>query len=225
MVIAGKLFRLKDPLPLDEIALRLKNLKRETPIDDKISLITEVSNLTLNNNRLEGLLLRDVPISFRSRGELVTTVKTLEIPFVFTRQGEETLLLVVEKKNTANWVANLLSELLFLNIGGIVEVRIPPEKLREYHEINAEDSKVVFFEGVDIPNVNKLSLYGSTLSTTSLYNEYLSHGKIWYIVVRSKKHDIVVGLTRDGVVTVFSRIDIPDFIDFVLTEVAEMALS
>ena len=84
---------------------------------------------------------------------------------------------------------------------------------------------MVFFEDVDIPNVNKLSLYGSTLSTTSLYNEYLSHGKIWYIVVRSKKHDIVVGLTRDGVVTVFSRIDIPDFIDFVLTEVAEMALS
>ena len=125
MVIAGKLFRLKDPLPLDEIALRLKNLKRETSINDKISLITEVSNLTLNNNRLEGLLLRDVPISFRSRGELVTTVRTLEIPFVFTRQGEETLLLVVEKKNTANWVANLLSELLFLNIGGIVEVRIP----------------------------------------------------------------------------------------------------
>jgi len=94
-----------------------------------------------------------------------------------------------------------------------------PETLRRFHEANPEDTKVIFFDGVDIPNINKLSLYGSGLADTSLYNDYLSHGAIWYIVFKSRRYGIVAGVTRSSVVTSFSEIQTPEFLGYIKEEV------
>jgi len=224
LVTAGKVFKLRDPMPLPEVAARLKGYRRETPLEDggEQTLVTEIRDLSMSSARLEGTLSRDVPIAFNRRGEAVRAVKTMETFFLFTERSRQVYLLVVEKKQAANFAANLLSEILFLAVGGIVEARVPPDVLRRFHERSSEGGKVLFFDDVDIPNINRLALYGSTLANTSLYGEYLLHGKIWYVVAASRKRSIVVGITRDGVVVVFSRIELPDFVEYVLEEVMEM---
>jgi hypothetical protein len=144
---------------------------------------------------------------------------TRESTFVFTRRGDASLLFVSEKKERANSIASRLSDILFIGFGGIVETNITHETLKAFHEGSPEATKVIFFDEVDLPNVNKFSLYGSALTNTSLYNEYLKHGKIWYVVFKSKKHGYVIGLTRNCVITVFSKIDEQGFIDYVMEEI------
>ena len=49
--------------------------------------------------------------------------------------------------------------------------------------------------------------------------DHLKYGKIWYVVLRSKRHGAVVGVTRNGVVTIFSKATKDDFINYVQEEV------
>ncbi len=222
MVIAGKIFRLREFIPLKTIATKLVDYKVEEVVEEppgKFNLITEIINLDLVGNRVRGVYCKDILIKISRRGERVPIVKTIEAPFTFTKINDQILLTIIGKKNLANMIANEMSKILFLSVGGIVEARISPETLRQFHEANPEGTKVIFFDNVDIPNIDKLSLYGPDLRNTMLYSEYLSHGDIWYIVFTSRKHGIIVGLTRNCVVTVFSKIDEYSFFNFVEEEV------
>jgi len=222
MVIAGKIFRLREFIPLKTIATKLVDYKVEEVVEEppgKFNLITEIVNLDLVGNRVRGVYCKDILIKISRRGERVPIVKTIEAPFTFTKINDQILLTIIGKKNLANMIANEMSKILFLSVGGIVEARISPETLRQFHEANPEGTKVIFFDNVDIPNIDKLSLYGPDLRNTMLYSEYLSHGDIWYIVFTSRKHGIIVGLTRNCVVTVFSKIDEYSFFNFVEEEV------
>jgi hypothetical protein len=94
--------------------------------------------------------------------------------------------------------------------------------LESYHRRNPEGTKVMFFDGLEIPNLNKISLYGPSISDTPLYPTYVSQGNIWYVVVTSRKYGYIVGVTRDAVVTVFNRMSVEDFIEFVKDEIFEL---
>ncbi|MEM2772007.1 MAG: hypothetical protein QXQ92_06615 [Candidatus Nezhaarchaeales archaeon] len=225
MVLAGKVFKLREPLTIAEIAHKLRGYRIEEEYVEephRFNLLTEVFNLNLINDELKGVYSKDVVLHIPRRGEVVPVVRTVEAPFMFTRRGNEVLLTVLGKKNKANFVANELSKLLFIVVGGIVEARIPPEALKQYHEQNPAETKVIFFDNVDIPNIDKLSLYGPDLKNTSLYNEYLSHGQIWYVVASSRRYGYVVGITRNSVVTVFSRVNEHEFFNFVKNEVFQL---
>ncbi len=126
---------------------------------------------------------------------------------------------MVERKRVANLVANKLSEILFDKVGGIVISRIAPETLKVFHDKNPEDTKITFFDNVDIPNVDKLSLYGPDLNNTSLFDDYLKHGNLWYVVARSKDTGYVVGITREASVTIFNLADKSKFIEYVAKEI------
>ncbi|MEM4706326.1 MAG: hypothetical protein QXW27_02160, partial [Candidatus Methanomethylicaceae archaeon] len=54
---------------------------------------------------------------------------------------------------------------------------------------------------------------------TNLYNEYLSRGMIWYIVFKSRKFGIIVGITRNCVVTSFSKIEPKEFLNYIKEEI------
>jgi hypothetical protein len=58
-------------------------------------------------------------------------------------------------------------------------------------------------------------LAGSDLVDTKLYRDYLEHGKIWYVVFESQKRGIMVGITRNCVVTLFSKSTTQEFIDYI----------
>ncbi|MEM4704151.1 MAG: hypothetical protein QXJ02_03700 [Candidatus Bathyarchaeia archaeon] len=207
MVVAGKVFKLAEPLGLAEVAERLQDYRVEeefTEGDYTFPLVTEVVGLSVKANMLRGIYSHDFVLRVFHRGKVVPQPRTVEAVFCLSTLNDTTFLTIVERKRTANFVANKLSELLFEKAGHIVEARISPETLKDFHLKNPEDTKITFFDNVDIPNVNKLSLYGPDLINTSLFEDYAKHGDLWYVVARNKEYGYVVGITRDASVTIFN---------------------
>jgi hypothetical protein len=227
MVVAGKIFKFSGPLALDEIASRLENYHFEEDYEEgdyKFILLTEVVSLLPKGKTLSGVYSHDYVIHVFHRGRVAPLPRTVEALFSFAQVEDTTFLTVVEKKRVANFIANKLSEILFEKIGGIVEARIPPETLRDFHHKNPEDTKITFFDNVDIPNVNKLSLYGPDLINTSLFEDYTKHGDLWYVVARSKETGYVVGVTRDASVTIFNLTDKGKYVEYVNKEIYPIIL-
>lgn len=220
MVLAGKVFRLREKTDLSDIEIKLKNFRKVGDFNEenlRTKLVTEVRNLLLREDMLEGTYAEDKVFYTSFRGETIAMPRTIEIPFVFSKYKGIMLLVVMEKKLIANNLANRLSDIMYNASGYIMEVRITPEVLRIFHEKNPDNTKVIFFNDVDLPNISKLSLYGSELLNTSLYNEYINHGNIWYIVVTSR-FGSTVGITRNCIVTIFNNIDEKDFLKYVMGE-------
>jgi len=223
MVIAGKAFQVAEKVTMESIAEKLTGYKSEKTIEGSdLTLLTEIRDLNAGKDELSGVISRDVPVRLNKRGELEVTFKTIDTPFIFRQRKSDMLLLVVEKKPVANAMANLFSSLLFLSLGGILNAEILPKTLESYHRRNPEGTKVMFFDGLDIPNLDKISLYGPSISDTSLYPAYVSQGSIWYVVVTSRKYGYVVGVTRDAVITIFNRMSVEDFIGFVKDEIFDL---
>jgi len=220
--LASKIFDIKPDTSLEEIAEKLKDYRiaeeREEE-GEKFELITEVRDLDLKKNRLEGIFSKDKIILIPQRGRTVPIVKTTQARIVFSKEHGMTLLTVVQEKHFANAVASLLSHQLFLSYRAIVEAQISPEIMRAFHERNPENTKVIYFDDLDIPEVAKLALYGDSVKNSALYEEYLRHGKIWYIVYQVPNTSYVMGLTRNCVVTSFTRMNELDFLDYIFREV------
>jgi hypothetical protein len=228
MVVAGKIFRLSESLSLTEIASKLENYHTEENFNEgeyNFTLVTEVVGLTSKKDLLNGIYTHDYIIHIFHRGKTTPLPRTVEAVFSFAQVENTTFLTVVEKKRVANLIANKISQNLFEKIGGIVEAKIPPEILKEFHLKNKEDTKITFFDNVDIPNVDKLSLYGPDLINTSLFEDYTKHGDLWYVVARSKETGYVVGITREASVTVFNLSDKNKYVDYVAKEIYPLVLS
>jgi len=222
MVVAGKIFRLSESLSIAEIASRLEGYRTEESYEEgdyKFTLVSEVVGLLPKGNILRGIYSHDYVLHVFHRGKIAPLPCTVEALFSFAQREDTTFLTVVEKKRLANFIANKLSEVLFEKMGGVVEARIPPETLRAFHLKNPEDTKITFFDNVDIPNVNKLSLYGPDLINTSLFEDYCKHGDLWYVVARSKEYGYVVGITRDASVTIFNLTEKERYLEYVTKDI------
>src|SRR3989304_2015082 len=218
MVVAGKIFKLSQPMPIADIAAKLDGYRVEEPYEEgdyNFELITEVVGLLPKGNMLTGIYSSDYVIHVFHRGKSAPLPRTVEAAFSFAQVESNTFLTVVEKKRVANFTANKLSEILFEKIGAIVEARITPETLKAFHNKNPEDTKITFFDDIDIPNVDKLSLYGPDLNNTSLFEDYMKHGNLWYVVGKSKETGYVVGITRDASVTIFNLADTNKYVEYV----------
>ncbi len=215
-----KIFKLMEALDLGLIAQKLKDFRKVEDIDEgKIELLTEIKDLKLEEETLRGVYSEDFMMNVYYRQGSSETPATREIPVIFKQHSEGIILIILGKKLVANNIANRLSEILFIRTGGVVEANITHETLKGLHETNPEATKVIFFDDVDIPNINRLALYGWALANTTLYNEYLNHGHVWYVVFESKRFGYVVGITRNCVVTMFSRAELHEFLGYVLEEV------
>jgi hypothetical protein len=223
MVISCKLFRLGIPITLDGAYQKLEGFRVEREDEEtKLTLVTEVRDLKYEGGVLRGRILKDMVIRINQRDEWRPALRTMVAPFHFKEVGGVVHLLIFEKKPRANELANDFSRILFLRPAAVVEDRITPEVMEKYYESSFEDARVVYFDQVDIPNITKLALYGSGLSDTNTYREYLTHGRLWYVVVASKTRRFIVGLTRSCVVTVFTQVDSSEVISFVFDEVAPL---
>ena len=227
MVVAGKIFRLAEQLPVADVAVKLDGYHTEEAYEEgdyNFALVTEVAGLLPKENKLSGVYSHDYVMHVFHRGKTAPLPRTVEALFSFVQEGDATFLTIVEKKRVANFVANKLGEILFRKVGGVVEARIPPETLRDFHLKNPEDTKITFFDNVDIPNVNKLSLYGPDLINASLFEDYMGHGDLWYVVARSKETGYVVGVTRDASVTIFNLGDKIKYVEYVNKEIYPIIL-
>ena len=227
MVVAGKIFKLNVPLPIAEIAAKLDGYRTEETFEEgdcNFPVVSEVVGLLPESKSVTGVYSQDYVLRVFHRGKEAPLPRTVEAMFSFVNFQGTTFLTVVEKKRVANFIANKLSEILFEKIGGILEARIPPETLREFHLQNREDTKITFFDNVDIPNVDKLSLYGPDLINTSLFEDYTKHGDLWYVVARSKATGYVVGITRDASVTIFNLGEKQRYLEYVNREIYPVIL-
>jgi len=221
LVLAAKVFVVKEERNLPLVASKLKDFKLEQEIrieGDSFNLLSEITDLDISTESLQGTFSFDAVFQVNQHGKSVPFVRTYEAPFMFDLFGQNLFVSIFDKKSRANAISNEMSKALFMSLGQIVEAKIKPEVLKRFEEENGE-AKIVFFDGVDIPSISKLSLYGEGLGNTSLYTDYLTHGQIWYAVVKSRKYGYVVGVTRNSVVTCFSKTDLPEFKRYVRNEI------
>jgi hypothetical protein len=226
MVVAGKVFKLSESLSTPDIASRLEGFHVEESYEEgdyKFTLLTEVAGLLPKGKMVRGIYSHDYVSQVFHRGKILPTPQTVEALFSFADHEDTTFLTIVEKKRLANFIANKLSEVLFEKAGGILEARISPETLKKFHLKNPEDTKITFFDNVDIPNIDKLSLYGPDLINTPLFEDYGKHGDLWYVVARSKEYGYVVGLTRDASVTIFNLGEKEAYLEYVAKEIYPLA--
>lgn len=222
MVRPAKIFRIAEETDLGFIAQKLKDYREEEPYqsrDHEGKLITEVTDLEKREGTLYGLYTTDTLVSIYHRDGEIEVPKTKETHLAFQERKGEIFLIILAEKPKANKIANKISEALFLSTGQIVEAKIAEETLKELHESNPRATKVIYFDNVDIPDVGKLALYGSSLADSSLYQEYLDHGNIWYAVFEIEERGIVVGATRNSVIVLFSKLETQEFIDFILEDI------
>jgi hypothetical protein len=222
MVLAGKVFLVRENYDMDTLAEKLKafRIDTETSVEEQeFKLVTEIADLSAGKGTLEGKFSFDTVFVVGHRGKAVPVPRTYEAPFSFNFFKDRLFLTVYDKKSRANNIANEMSKAVFMSLGQVVEARIDPETLRKFHEANFQNTKIIFFDQVDLPNISKLSLYGEELGNTALYSDYLTHGKLWYIVIKSTKTGYVLGVTRNCVVTGFSRMEMLEFSSFVRGEI------
>ncbi|MCJ7699484.1 hypothetical protein MUO56_04500, partial [Candidatus Bathyarchaeota archaeon] len=60
------------------------------------------------------------------------------------------------------------------------------------------------------------------LAESTSYRDYLQHGKIWYVVFEDHKRGIVVGITRNCVVTLFSKSSVDELITYVTDDLLQL---
>ncbi len=226
-MLPAKVFEMSEEPDFEVILERLKDFREEETYQiengETIELVTEILDLELQEETVFGVFSRDFVRRRYYRRKLVEAPVTEEAPFWIKRFQERTFLIVLApsvargvKKLLTNHVANELGKILFVGPGAIVEVNISHETLKEFHESNPQATKLIWFDNVDIPSVDKLCLAGFGLADTRLYQNYLGHGNIWYVVFEVQKRGIVVGITRNCVITLFSKSTVSEFIDYIL---------
>lgn len=212
MVISFKVFEVVEPRDVGLIASKLKGLRlvEEEEIDGRlVETGLVVRDLELSEGGLKGTIEESFVISVRYRDEYIRVPVTVESPFEFYEWRERLFLIIEAKKTRANRLAGFISQVIAARKNAVVEAYLPHEALKALHEENPGGTRVIFFDEVKVPGVKKLSLYGEQLADTELYQEYLRLGRIWYVVFETQG-GIVVGVTRNCVVTVFSRVDPED---------------
>ncbi len=229
MVLPAKIFEIKEEADFGLMVQKLKDFREEEAYEEEngetVDLVTEILDLKLREGSVTGVFSMDFMRGRYFRRKLVEAPVTEEAPFWIKRFRERTFIIILApsvargvKKLLTNNVANKLSKVLFIKPKAIVEVKISHETLTKLHESNPQGTKLIWFDDVDLPGVEKLCLAGSDLADTSLYRDYLEHGKIWYVVFEAQKRGIVVGITRNCVVTLFSKSTTEELVDYVLED-------
>lgn len=233
MVLPAKVFEIKEETNFGLIVQKLKNFREEesyeTSKGETMTLVTEILDLDLKQNLISGVFSADFMRGRYYQRRLIENPVTEEATFWITEFNDRTFLIVVApsvargvKKLLSNHVANKLSKVLFITIKAIVETKIPHETLKELHESNPQATRLIWFDQIDIPGVEKLCLAGSDLADTQAYQDYLSHGKIWYVVFEAQKHGLTMGITRNSVVTLFSKSTKDELVDYVRGEMLSL---
>jgi hypothetical protein len=233
LVLPAKVFEIKEEADLDVIAGKLKRFREEelyeTKEKQKINLITEILDLRKEGDSLSGVFSRDFMRQRLYRREFIETPVTEEAPF-WVKPFRKKLFLIVQgpsvargvKKLLTNSVANKLSKILFITPHSIVETKILHETLKELHEATPQATKLIWFDQVDIPGVEKLCLAGPDIADTTLYKDYMKHGQIWYVVFEAPKRGVVAGITRNTVITSFSKSTTQEFMNFIIEDLLKL---
>lgn len=233
MVLPAKIFDIKEEVNLGLIIQKLKNFREEETYEkndrETVILVSEILDLKPKENLISGVFSADFIQARYYRRKLVETPITEEAPFWISQFENRNFLTVLApsvargvKKLLTNHVANKLSKILFIKSRAIVETKILHKTLKELHESNPQATRLIWFDQVDIPGVEKLCLAGTDLADTQLYQDYLTHGKIWYVVFEAQKRGLTMGITRNSVVTLFSKSSKEELINYIQEDILRL---
>ena len=233
VVLPAKVFEIKEEAHTGLIIGKLKDFREEelyqTEEGGKVTLVSEVLDLKLDGDLISGTFSKDFMRRRFYRRKLVEAPVTEESLF-WIKPFRGRLFLIVSapsvargvKKLLTNNVANTLSKVLFITPHAVVEGKIPHKSLKELHESNPQATRLIWFDQVDIPGVAKLCLAGSDLADSELYQDYLNHGEIWYVVFEVQRRGVTVGITRNCVVTLFSKSTAQEFVDYIIEDILKL---
>jgi hypothetical protein len=233
MVLPAKIFEIKEEANLGLIVQKLKNFHEEetyqTANGENFTLITETLDLTAKANLITGTFSADFMQNRHYRRRIIEAPVTEEATFWITNYNNRTFLIIVApsvargvKKLLSNHIANKLSKILFITPRTIVETKIPNETLKTLHESNPQATRLIWFDQFDLPGVEKLCLAGSDLADSQLYQDYLSHGQIWYVVFEAQKRGLTMGITRNSVITLFSKSTKDELIEYIRQDILNL---
>jgi len=149
------------------------------------------------------------------RNGVSCTLITQDCPFRILWGIGVAWILVLVKKVKANRVAVKLGEILNADVR---EADIFSEDMNRYIQRN-DKTKVVLFDNMDFPGVDKSTLYGQELVQTTLFKELADHGLPKWIVTESEAHGYTVGIGGDVGVTIYNNVEVLDYINFVKDEI------
>jgi len=225
MVLPVKVFEVRGLSgdPRDKLAGWRETEKVE---GEELQLVTEVLDLEAAGDTVTGVFARDFLRDRSYRRRVRSAPETEEARFWIVPHGQRRFL-VVMAPSVARGVKKMLSNHVAVRLGQILnadvrESRITSETLQKLHEANPRATNLIWFDQVDIPGVNKLCLSGEGLADTGLYKDYLGHGMIWYVVYTGQRSGYTVGVTRNAVVTNFSKSIEDEFLKFVREEILRL---
>lgn len=227
MPTAGKLFIYREDLNITEIGENLNEFREEELYDFEdfqTTLIKDIAKVRVFEDReLTGAYRYDLVDTREHRGQTKYTPYTTRAFFTIWEQEETTWLLVLAAKKVANKVANELSLILHGAMGTFVEPRLNPEKLRDFC-VQSEAIKVLLFDDLVIPNMDKATLYGLNVVQTDLYSQFVNEGLFRYSVTKLGQDDHTIGIVRDGSVCIFNRVDTDQYIEFIKERILPLIL-
>ncbi len=230
MVLPAKIFEIKEEVNMGLVVGKLKDFHEEelhqTESGETLSLATQILDLKLEGDIISGVFSKDFVQRRFFRRRLVEAPITEESQF-WIKPFKKRFFIIASapsvargvKKLLTNFIASKLSSVLFVTPHAVIEVEIPRDVLRELHESNPQATRLIWFDEVDIPGVEKLCLAGPDLVDTQLYQEYIEHGKIWYVVFEVQSRGITVGITRNCVVTLFSKSTTDELVSYISEDV------
>lgn len=216
MVKSGKIFMIPS-IPLEEAKDKLERWEKTVEYEDagfKVNLIEDISKLSLSTDQLQGIYSYDHVLQNIYRGRLVHTPVTQSSKFVI---GDKWLI-VMASKMIANRIAVNLAEILNLDVR---EATIWSNKIDGYLKAN-DQAKVVFFDNLDIPGVNKNTLYGEQLVQTNLFGDFKDHGDFRYVITKSTLKGWTVGIVNDGAIVLFNNVEDDEYVDFIEEEIMDL---
>jgi hypothetical protein len=233
MVLPAKIFEITQQTALGLMAQKLKDFHEEeiyeTNQNETFTLTTEILDLHLTEKLITGTYSADFIQTNTYKRQITETPVTEEATFWITRHQNRTFLIVAApsvargaKKLLSNHIANKLSKILFITAKAILETKIPNPTLRELHESNPQATRLIWFDQIDLPGVEKTCLAGSDLADTQQYQDYLKHGQIWYVVFEAQKRGLTMGITRNSVITLFSKTTKTDLINYIQEDILQL---
>ncbi len=226
MPVSAKIFLYREDFTLEEIAEALKGWREEETYEvpgDSYDLLANVENVEYDEEELHGIYIYDSVAVHTWRGAIRSTPFTTEAPFLFTEQEGQRFVIIMAPKGVANRVANRLSTIIHGEQGTIVEPMIRTDNFDDF-QAGTDATKIMLFDDIDLPNMNKGTLYGENVQQTDFYGNFVAHGRPWYMVSKTKQRGWTVGIVRDGTVVVFNTVDMEAFVEFLKEKILPMTL-
>jgi len=215
---SGKLYLIQGSEDLEEIYDKLDGFSVTEKYEDggfTFDLITDIQKVSAGENHVSGIYCYDYVTRNYHRSKIMHTPITQECPFRFGTHGNSLWLLVMVSKDIANRVA--------IGLGGIcnLDVRegsIYSREMNHFIKLN-DKTKVVFFDEMDIPGVDKSSLYGNELVQTELFSSFAKRGTPKWVVTEAELKGYTVGVGGDVGVTIYNNVETKDYVEFVEDEI------